>query len=329
MSNSSRPAVHLITGGAGFIGVNLAAALLARGARVVVLDDFSRGTPVNLGQLADHADVAVRQVDCAEAEAFRSAIAAVADFGPIAEVWHLAANSDIPAGVADPSVDLRRTFMTTFVTLQMMRELGIRRLNFASTGAVYGDMGDIEITENSAPLEPISNYGAMKLASEAQIRAAAEQFLDQANIFRFPNVVGMPATHGVIHDFVDKLLANPARLDVLGDGSQRKPYLHCDTLVDAMLFIRDHADRRYQVCNIGPQDAGVTVRWIAETVCALFGGEPEIVYGAGNRGWVGDVPQFRYSTERLRQLGWSTQLHSEDAVRRAAEQIIAQRRASL
>ena len=324
MSTTSE--VHLITGGAGFVGVNLAEALLARGHRIVILDNFSRGSRDNLAALADNADIAIAQADCADLDQMRTALAQAAQFGPISEVWHLAANSDIPAGVADPSIDLRHTFLTTFAVLQLMREIGVKHLNFSSTGAVYGDMGDIAIHENSSPLEPISNYGAMKLASEAQIRVAVEQFLDRANVFRFPNVVGIPATHGVIYDFIDKLIANPGRLDVLGDGSQRKPYLHCDTLIEAMLFIRDNSEPRFGVYNIGPNDAGVTVRWIAETVCELFGGNPEIVYGKENRGWVGDVPKFRYATDKLQQLGWRTEISSETALRKAISQIIAQRR---
>ncbi len=324
MTSSSN--VHLLTGGAGFIGANLARTLVDRGDRVIVLDDFSRGSRENLGALVQDDRVAVAAADCSDVDQMRSRLAALRSWGPVTEVWHLAANSDIPAGVADPRIDLRNTFLTTFAVLQLMREAGIRRLNFASTGAVYGDMGDIDIHEDSSPLEPISNYGAMKLASEAQIRAAVEQFLDRANIFRFPNVVGIPATHGVIYDFIDKLIASPGRLQVLGNGSQRKPYLHCDTLIDAMLFIRDRSQRRYGVYNIGPGDAGVTVRWIAETVCELFGGNPEIAYGTEGRGWIGDVPRFRYSTDRLRQLGWATEVSSEHEVRKAIAQIIAQRR---
>lgn len=327
MSQQPDNDVHLITGGAGFIGANLAAALLARGARVVVFDNFSRGSRDNLRGLTEYNTMAVEEVDCADLNALGAALRKVSGFGAITEVWHLAANSDIPAGVADPGIDLRHTFLTTFAVLQLMRDNAIKRLNFASTGAVYGDMGDIEIHENSAPLEPISNYGAMKLASEAQIRAAVEQFVERANIFRFPNVVGVPATHGVIYDFIDKLLADPTRLHVLGDGSQRKPYLHCETLVEAMLFIRDHSEAPFGVYNVGPNDPGVTVRWIAETVAEIFGGNPEIIYGTQNRGWVGDVPKFRYSTDKLRTLGWATEISSEDALRKAITQIVAQRRA--
>ena len=180
------------------------------------------------------------------------------------------------------------------------------------------------IEEDSGPLRPISNYGAMKLAAEAQISAARETFLGRADIFRFPNVVGTPATHGVIYDFIAKLRRTPDRLDVLGDGSQQKPYMHVDDLIDAMLFIVMRADERFNVFNIAPDDDGVTVRFIAETVCDIVAPRAEIRFGTGDRGWVGDVPKFRYSTARLERLGWRPKLSSADAVRRAAREIAAQ-----
>ncbi|WP_187790232.1 NAD-dependent epimerase/dehydratase family protein, partial [Salmonella sp. S127_66822] len=111
---------------------------------------------------------------------------------PITEVWHLAANSDIPAGINDAGVDLRDTFMTTFNTLEVMKRLKIKQLAFASTSAVYGDHENVRLHEDIGPLLPISNYGAMKLASEALISAAAEAWLERAWIFRFPNVIGVP-----------------------------------------------------------------------------------------------------------------------------------------
>jgi UDP-glucose 4-epimerase len=163
----------------------------------------------------------------------------------------------------------------------------------------------------------------MKLASEAQIRAAVEAYLPRANIFRFPNVIGTPATHGVILDFIAKLRATPDRLDVLGNGSQQKAYLHVDDLVDAMLHITS-LEGRYLVFNIGPADDGVTVRWIAETVRDEVAPGASIHFGEGDRGWVGDVPRFSYSIERLRSTGWEPRLDSEAAVRRAVREIAAQ-----
>lgn len=312
---------HLITGGAGFIGANLARELLGRGDRVLVVDDLSRGRLETLGALTAHPEFRFHQADCSDANAVIEAIGSV--YGGVDEVWHLAANSDIPAGVENPEIDLQRTFLTTFGVLQAMRTLGVPVLHFASSSAIYGDHGDREIHEDIGPLEPISNYGAMKLASEAQIRAASEAWLKRANILRFPNVIGAPATHGVILDLVRKLNVTPDRLDILGDGTQRKAYLHVDDLISAMFHIRD-LPGAWQVINIGPSDRGVTVSFIAETVRHSFKPDAEIVYGSGGRGWVGDVPRFFYSTDKLKGTGWTPRLSSSEAIMRAVSEIIAQ-----
>lgn len=311
----------IITGGAGFIAVTLIERLLEQGHRVLAVDDLSRGRREYLARFEGLPDFTFVQADCSDAAAFS---AVVRDFGGGDEVWHLAANSDIPAGVADPKVDLQQTFMTTFATLEMMRELGIPVLHFASSSAIYGDLGDCRIAEDSGPIAPISNYGAMKLASEAQISAAVEAWLGKANIFRFPNVIGIPATHGVILDFIRKLKVSPGALPVLGNGTQRKPYLHVQELVEAMLFIARAAEGRYNVFNIGPSDEGVTVRFIAETVRDRVSPSAALEFGEGNRGWVGDVPRFSYSTDRLGALGWRPSLGSAGAIRRAVDEIAKQ-----
>jgi UDP-glucose 4-epimerase len=313
----------LVTGGAGFVAATLIGQLLARGDRVLALDNFSRGERANLGTLSGHPALVVAQVDLADLAAYRLAISTHAAT-PLAEVWHLAANSDIPAGIADPSVDLRDTFMTTFNTLQVMQEQGARRLLFASSSAIYGDLGDRPLTEDIGPLFPISNYGAMKLASEAAITAAAENFLDTALLFRFPNVVGVPATHGVILDFIRRLRADASHLQVLGDGTQQKAYLHVSDLVGAMLHIQAHASQRLDAFNIGPTDAGVTVRAIAEETCAVVAPGAELRFGSGNRGWTGDVPRFSYATNKVQALGWSPSMDSRAAVMRAIREIATQ-----
>lgn len=312
---------HIITGGAGFIAANLARALLEDGARVVAVDDLSRGTLETIAPLRSYERFAFHQLDCTNLEGLIHVLRDYAD--ERTEVWHLAANSDIPAGVANPRIDLERTFLTTFEVLQMMKHLGLQTLHFASSSAIYGDFGDVLIHEDIGPLAPISNYGAMKLASEAQIRAAVEAFLPRANVFRFPNVIGVPATHGVIWDFMRKLRVTPERLEVLGDGSQQKAYLHVDDLVSAMRHIAD-APGRHEVVNIGPADDGVTVRFIAETVKQRVSPEAQVVYGEGNRGWVGDVPRFRYSVDRLLNSGWRPSMSSSQSVVRAVDEIATQ-----
>lgn len=311
---------NVITGGAGFVAVNLASRLLSQGETVIAIDDLSRGRREALLELETHPAFSFHQIDCSSGT---DMIALFASLEGITDVWHLAANSDIPAGIEDPDIDLRRTFLTTVGTLAAMRAHRIPTLHFASSSAIYGDLGLREIVEDIGPLEPISNYGAMKLASEAQIRAAVEAYLPRANIFRFPNVIGVPATHGVIMDFIAKLRATPDRLDVLGDGSQQKSYLHVGDLVDAMLHIAA-LEGRYLVYNIGPADEGITVRAIAETVRDHVAPDAAIHYGTGSRGWVGDVPRFRYSTQKIRATGWRPRLGSEAAVRRAVVEIAAQ-----
>lgn len=314
--------VHMITGGAGFIGSNLARALLQRpSVNLLLVDDLSNGGLDLLQDVLDNPRVQFRRLDCADGRALTAAVGGAG--GELTDVWHLAANSDIPAGVADPVVDQSRTFQTTVGVLELMRALAVPTLHFASSSAIYGDLGEILIHEDVGPLLPISNYGAMKLASEAQISAAVEAFLPRANIFRFPNVIGVPATHGVILDFVRKLLLTPGDLPVLGDGSQRKAYLHVEDLLSAMVHIEGLAGRRV-VFNIGPVDDGVTVRFIAEQVRDRVSPGANISFGQGDRGWVGDVPRFRYSIGRLLSTGWTPRWSSQEAVTRAIDEIARQ-----
>lgn len=308
---------HVITGGAGFVAVNLIRRLLSAGESVVALDDLSRGKREALVEFEGDPQFEFHVIDCSDPIAM---VAVFGQLGEVTDVWHLAANSDIPAGIEDATIDLERTFLTTVATLAAMKTYKIPALHFASSSAIYGDLGDREIFEDIGPLHPISNYGAMKLASEVQIRAAIEAYLPRADIFRFPNVIGVPATHGVIMDFMLKLKAQPDLLEVLGNGTQQKAYLHVDDLIDAMLHVAA-LDGRYLVYNIGPSDDGVTVQWIAETVRDHVAPKAAIQYGEGSRGWVGDVPRFRYSCARLQATGWKPRLGSEDAVRLAVSEI--------
>ncbi|GEP12582.1 NAD-dependent epimerase/dehydratase family protein [Methylobacterium gnaphalii] len=315
--------VHLVTGGAGFVAANLIPALLRLGHEVVAVDNLIRGRREFLSPLVATGGVTFVEADCSNPHELEAAISS-SRVSEITDVWHLAANSDIPAGISDPYVDLQHTFMTTFATLSVMRNRRIGKIHFASSSAIYGDFADLRISEDMAPYKPISNYGAMKLASEGQISAACESFLERANIFRFPNVVGTPATHGVILDFIGKLAITPQTLNVLGNGTQQKVYLHVDDLVSAMLFISENSRDKYNVFNIGPSDDGVTVKFIAETVRDIVSPRATILFGEGQKGWVGDVPRFRYNVELLARLGWRTSMDSSNAVKTAVRQIAMQ-----
>ena len=311
----------VVTGVAGFIGSHLADRLLGQGHRVVGVDNLSRGMRENLSEALGSPDFHFIEGDVSEPATL---LGALAPHGPADVIWHLAANSDIAAGVADSRIDIRDTFMTTYGALEIAKAMSAKRLAFASTSAVYGDHPDA-LTETH-PMLPISNYGAMKLAGEALISAAAESHLDRAWLFRFPNVVGGRATHGVINDLFLKLKRDPAELEVLGDGKQQKPYLHVSDLLEAMFFIvANGGDARRQIYNIGPEDDGFDVASIAAGVIAASGTGARIRYTGGDRGWVGDVPRFSYSVDKLARLGWRPSMSSADAIARAIGEVAIQR----
>lgn len=314
---------HFITGVAGFIGSHLADNLLADGHRVSGMDDFSLGRREFLDGARAGGNFHLVDGDCRSLDNARDALSVVSAWGGVPDmVWHMAANSDIAAGSMDASIDFSRTLQTTFAVIEAARTAGVQAMAFASSSAVYGERDDL-LTEESGPLLPISNYGAAKLAGEGLVSAAAESFLNKSWIFRFPNVVGPRPTHGVIFNFSKRLVKDPSRLDVLGDGKQEKAYLHVSELVPALRFICSHATGKRNVFNIGPEGDGTRVSFIAENTVAAMAPSAHIAYGSADRGWIGDVPRFRYSAQKLADLGWRPTLSSDAAVLRAITEIAA------
>jgi UDP-glucose 4-epimerase len=301
----------LVTGGAGFIGSHLCDGLIALGHRVTAIDNLLLGREENIAHLCAHPAFNFAKGDVLDAPLLERVFAD----GRFDAVFHLAANSDIQRGGKDPVVDCELTFLTTFRVLQSMKKHGTGQLVFASTSAVYGETSD-RLTEDYGPLLPVSNYGAGKLASEAFISAFSAGCGIRAWITRFPNVVGERATHGVIFDFIRKLQNNPARLEVLGNGKQVKPYMYVKDLVRGILFVWQHSSERLNVYNLGVETR-TTVSDIARTVIEEMGLDAAIDYTGGDRGWVGDVPEFSYDLTKVHRLGWHAQYTSDEAVRLA------------
>lgn len=306
----------LITGGAGFIGSHLDDALIARGHQLTIVDNLVLGRKENIEHLIGYPNFRFIEADLLDMPKMREIFAE----GKFDMVYHLAANSDIQKGGKDPMVDYNLTFNTTFNVLQLLKEFEIKKFFFASTSAIFGETYDV-LNEDYGPLKPVSNYGAGKLASEAFISAFSSTYGIQTWITRFPNVVGERFTHGVIYDFIKKLRNNPEELEVLGNGEQCKPYVYVKDLVEAILYVIDNASEKYNVYMIG-SDSRTKVKEIAAMVIEEMGLNAEIRYTGGDRGWIGDVPEFRYDLTKINKLGWTAPHNSNESVRLAIQKAL-------
>ncbi|NYT06508.1 MAG: NAD-dependent epimerase/dehydratase family protein [Methanomicrobiales archaeon] len=305
----------VVTGGAGFIGSHLVDALVARGDRVLVIDDLRAGSRENLAAHLESGAVELCVADLLGdgwQEACRGA-----DL-----LYHLAADPDVRGSARSPQAVFDNNVTATERVLEAMRTCGIPGLVFTSTSTVYGEATTIPTPENYAPLEPISVYAATKLAGEALISAYCATYGMRAWVFRFANIIGPRSGHGVIKDFIDKLRADPGELEILGDGRQSKSYLDVRACIGAMQCVVNADPGPFAVYNIGSED-WVDVRTIADTVVREMGLEGVAYrFTGGDRGWVGDVPRMLLSVEKLRNLGWQPEIGSAASVSAAVRAML-------
>lgn len=301
-----------VSGGAGFIGSHLVRWLLGDEAvgRVVVFDNFSSGQSAYLEQIRNDPRLEVVTGDLKELKAVSGAMAGCDT------VFHLAANPDIARAVTQPDIDFWEGTYLTQNVLEAMRLNNASNILYTSGSGVYGENPTIAFGEEYGPCIPISTYGASKLASEALIAAYCHMFGLWGRVFRFANVVGPRQTHGVGYDFVRRLKEDPTRLRVLGDGSQKKSYIHVDDILAAIRAVATGTQERYAVFNVATDDY-ITVREIADLalkVCGISPGQTQYEFTGGDRGWKGDVPVVRFDCTRLNALGWKARRTSAEAV---------------
>jgi UDP-glucose 4-epimerase len=314
----------LVTGGAGCIGSELAAALLDRGGQVTVVDNLSSGKLEHIAGLFRRPGFRFIEGDLLDTATLDMAFATAGDAVDI--VYHLAANPDVKFVPGDPTdKDLQQNTICTYNVLESMRRHGVRRLAFSSTSAIYGICERQPIAEDQSP-HPISLYGATTLSCDAMIGAFQHLFGMDCWIFRFANVVGPKVRKRggtVIGDFIARLHRDPTRLKVLGNGRQAKSYLLAEECVEAMLFAVENAPRGLQIFNLGCDDS-LSVTRIAEMVAGAMGlSGVRYEYTGGEGGWLGDVPRFRLDVGAINRLGWHARYNSEEAVALAIDAILA------
>ncbi|MEF8820722.1 MAG: NAD-dependent epimerase/dehydratase family protein [Halovenus sp.] len=297
----------LVTGGGGFVGSHLVERLLADGNDVRVVDNLSNGTE---SWIPGDAELVVG--DLTDQAVLDEAVTPDIDL-----VFHLAADKDASR---DDIAQFRSNNRLTEVLLEQMESVGVDRIAFTSSSTVYGE-APRPTPEDYAPLEPISIYGAGKLAEEALLSVFGHSHDFTVWNFRFANVVGSRLRGAVVPDFIEKLRDDPTTLEILGDGRQEKSYLYIDDCIDAMLTIVEQTERPVNTFNLGTRTT-TSVDRIATIVADEMGVDPSREYTGGKRGWTGDVPKMRLSIEKLSALGWEPTVSSDEAIRRTTRTLL-------
>jgi len=309
----------LVTGAAGFIATNLIPRLLKRGDEVIGVDNFFLG---KREYLQNHERFRFVELDLLDLD---RVVELFSETRPD-RVWHLAANSDISYGTKYTDFDLKGGTLATYSVLEAMRRALTKEIVFSSSGAVYGEPTVMPTPEDYGPILPISLYAASKVACETLITAFVHNYDMRAWIFRFGNIIGPNPTHGVVYDFIHKLQRDRTRLEVLGNGTQSKPYVHVEDCLNGMEFGVANAKEDVNYYNLAVDDH-TSVREITEWTLEAMGIDRDAIdvkFGDQPRGWRGDVAQVRMDTRKMTALGWKPAMSSREAVQRGIREIVNQ-----
>lgn len=307
-----------VTGAAGFIGSNLVDRLLDDGEVVVGYDNLSTGMPEFIASASRHRNFTFVHGDLLDTRSLTEAMRGAN------RVVHLAANADVRFGLAHPRKDLEQNTIATFNVLEAMRANDVGEIAFSSTGSIYGEATVVPTPEDAPFPIQTSLYGASKLACEGMIAAYAEGYGIKARIFRFVSILGQRYSHGHVFDFMMQLAENQARLHILGDGQQRKSYLHVDDCIEAILLALSAGDDHIAIFNLGTDEVCQvldSVNWIVGRLSL----SPQLSFSGGRRGWIGDNPLIHLDTSRIRGLGWQPKRRIKEAVEHTVDWLDANR----
>ncbi|MHA1766772.1 MAG: SDR family NAD(P)-dependent oxidoreductase [Promethearchaeota archaeon] len=301
----------LVTGGAGFIGSHLVDALIDRGHSVIVIDNLIEGRLENIQTHFDNEKFQFIKEDILNLEFMLNQLSEV-DI-----VYHFAADPDVRTSVPNPMNSFRQNMQGTLNVLEYARNKKIKKIVFASSGGtIYGQVKKFPISEDT-PFNPISPYGASKAAAEMYLSAYASSYKIKIVSLRFANIFGERSLHGVGYDFFMHLNENPKELKILGDGSQKKSYLHVSDTINAVLLVSDNIEKQadwYEFFNLGSEN-WYTVNEIAEIYEKELNFSNVVhTYTGGSKGWVGDVAKMILSIEKIKKLGFSPKISFKEGV---------------
>jgi UDP-glucose 4-epimerase len=300
---------YVITGGAGFIGGQLAASLRVDGADVITIDDLSSESA--------HAgtETALVEIDAGDTAALTR------EFHGADAVVHLASSSTIRDGHENTTRDIERGFMVCHSALEAARRAGVAHICLASSASVYGDAGHEALSERS-PLRPLSLFGAAKAAGEAFASAYSNLYGLSVTVLRLGNVLGPGLRRGIVFDFVGRLQEDPSRLTVLGNGLQRKPYVDIDDCISAIRTLGLPEHGAYEVYNVA-SGSTLCALDVGHAVVDALGLEAEVMAEGDGVGWPGDVPVLDLDISKGAQRGWAPRYDAHETVWRTARGLMA------
>ncbi len=301
----------LVTGGAGFIGSNLVNALEVEGYEVKIFDNFETGKKLFLKNFSGEILIGDLRTDISLLKKACKGVDVI---------FHLAANADVRYGWDHPRLDLDQNVVATLNVLDAAVASNVSEFVFSSTGSVYGEATQIPTPEDYGLPIQTSLYGASKYSAEGYIAAYATAEKIKATIFRFVSVLGPRYTHGHVIDFVRQLQKDPTNLQILGDGTQRKSYMHITDCVSGVINVRSM--KQLDIFNLGT-DATCQVNDSVSWICKTLGIQPKLNYSGGSRGWVGDNPHIHLDSSKAIQHGWKVEKNIEDSVIDTVQWLIA------
>ena len=299
----------LVTGGAGFIGSHLCRRLVSEGDSVIAVDNLSTGDIKLVRDLLATDNFTFIEADVFDAVKMQS----VFKHNHFDMVYQLVANTSVQRGGYSPMLDIRETLTSTIEVLSYVAQFGVKKFAYMSSSTVYGTMNEV-MRESTAHLQPISFYGAAKLAGEAFASAFSSMYGIQMWVLRLSNVVGADATHGIVHDIKEKLQTDTKELHLLGDGTQAKPFIHVDDVIDGILHAINRLNDQYNVIQVGNEQQ-ITMREVAEIILKELNLGTKIIFSETATTWAGDVERYRYDVTKLRSLGWAPKWNTREAIR--------------
>jgi len=299
----------LVTGGAGFIGYHLCNKLQNLTDNLTIYDDLSSGKMENVRDVPKAKFVKGDILD----------LKALCALQKQDLIYHLAAQVVVPYSMENPLIDFETNAKGTLCVLEKARK-DDAKLVFASSAAVYGNP-TIFPTPETYGFHPFSCYGLSKVVGEEYCQMYREQYGLDIVITRFANVYGLRC-HGVIHDFLDKLVKNKDKLEIIGTGKQSRDFVHISDVVDALVKVGVMKSVDGQVYNLGIGKT-VTILELAKMMLQILGLQDRTVVTTTGVSWQGDVTKIWFDNSKARkELNWNPKVTLEDAIK----EVIADRK---